>query len=1048
MQSKRWDYLILTAANRSQAKLYRQQLRIREELGFLSGFQQWMVVADPDGKRVGSGGSTICCLLEVLSAQQDVRDTDAWRASFGQLRILIVHGGGDSRRLPAYGPAGKVFVPLPCDSDGALGMTLFDRQLPIYAALPGPPPGRGQVIITSGDVLLRFDPAAVHFASAGITGLGCQAPPERAAHHGVYCCENAGTIRRFLQKPSVERQEQLGAINLFGKTILDIGVIEFDADTATRFLQMCDVGRDTDRHLGMSVEMRDAMMSHGLDFYREICCALGSETTWEEYLETVRDSGSRWPTELLSRFHQLASRLPSAVCVLDQCGFLHFGSTSEILSSGRRLVQERNRLGRDGACIHMNSRFSRDVPIPEADAWVEGCNVRETLSLSDRVVVVGVDVDEPLELPAGACLDVLPGHDRNGCSVYFVRCYRDEDPLHDTPAADVYLCGEPLSWWLEACGATDLEIWDRRLPTAQRTVWNAKLFPAEPRRDGYRHWLWMFQATQATSDQLRAWVEADRYSFEEMLWLADIQAFHDRRLDARAAEIRENLLYQFRHESAFSARDLSYVINRSGLAAEWVAAVISHARWQATHADRLDPREAFGVSRIVHTLASAVELQAHSDRPVTVHTLAEADALLASEDRAWLDEAGLRPCNAASVAAWVKRARDFAFSHLRAQIISGTKSHPMPHNALRPDEIVWARAPARLDLAGGWTDTPPYSLEHGGCVLNAAVELNGQSPIQAFARVISEPVIRVRSIDMGSQIELCHWDHLCQPDALSGQFSLVRAALAISGFERRATESLGEFLNHFGGGLELTTLAAIPKGSGLGTSSIMGSVLLATINRVLGRELSERELFYEVLRLEQKMTTGGGWQDQIGGLVHGVKLISSPPGMIPATTIRYFPADILDPGQNGGQTLLYYTGVTRLAKNILQQVVGRYLDRDREAMSVLHDLHDIAPRVGEAIAKKELAELGHLIGEVWELNKRLDPASSTGEIEGILARVRPWIHGAKLLGAGGGGFLLLVCRGTEEATCARRELNAHPPNERARFFDFSVNNRGLEVSVC
>ena len=71
-----------------------------------------------------------------------------------------------------------------------------------------------------------------------------------------------------------------------------------------------------------------------------------------------------------------------------------------------------------------------------------------------------------------------------------------------------------------------------------------------------------------------------------------------------------------------------------------------------------------------------------------------------------------------------------------------------PRNSLRSDEIVWARAPARLDLGGGWTDTPPYALEHGGRVLNAAVELNGQPPIQAFARTIAEPLVRIRSIDL------------------------------------------------------------------------------------------------------------------------------------------------------------------------------------------------------------------------------------------------------------------------------------------------------------
>ena len=84
----------------------------------------------------------------------------------------------------------------------------------------------------------------------------------------------------------------------------------------------------------------------------------------------------------------------------------------------------------------------------------------------------------------------------------------------------------------------------------------------------------------------------------------------------------------------------------------------------------------------------------------------------------------------------------------------------VPENTLRSDEIVWGRAPARLDLAGGWTDTPPFSLEFGGCVLNASVLLNGQPPVQAFARVMEEPLIRIRSIDRGTHVDVPDWETL------------------------------------------------------------------------------------------------------------------------------------------------------------------------------------------------------------------------------------------------------------------------------------------------
>jgi galactokinase/mevalonate kinase-like predicted kinase len=196
------------------------------------------------------------------------------------------------------------------------------------------------------------------------------------------------------------------------------------------------------------------------------------------------------------------------------------------------------------------------------------------------------------------------------------------------------------------------------------------------------------------------------------------------------------------------------------------------------------------------------------------------------------------------------------------------------------------------------------------------------------------------------------------------------------------------------------------------------------------------------------LTTGGGWQDQIGGSIGGLKLAACKAALVPEATIRYVPADVLDPRLNGGQTLLYYTGMTRLAKNILQNVVGRYLDRDREAMSALGHLAGLASRMAEAMGRKDVRHFGRLIDAAWALNRQLDPHSTTPEIEELLARIRPYLHGAKLLGAGGGGFLFLVARSPADAVCVTRLLEESPPNDRARFFDFQVSDSGLAVSVC
>ena len=172
----------------------------------------------------------------------------------------------------------------------------------------------------------------------------------------------------------------------------------------------------------------------------------------------------------------------------------------------------------------------------------------------------------------------------------------------------------------------------------------------------------------------------------------------------------------------------------------------------------------------------------------------------------------------------------------------------------------------------------------------------------------------------------------------------------------------------------------------------MGSALLAVIHRLIGRQLSQTELFHAVLQLEQALTTGGGWQDQIGGSLGGLKLIVTQPGLVPEATMHYVPDDILNPAVNGGRTLLYYTGITRLAKNILAQVVGRYLNRDRDAMATLQAIRDLAPQMADVIARKDLPLFGRLIAQAWQLNKELDAGATNEQVEDLLGRVRPHIY--------------------------------------------------------
>jgi galactokinase/mevalonate kinase-like predicted kinase len=375
-----------------------------------------------------------------------------------------------------------------------------------------------------------------------------------------------------------------------------------------------------------------------------------------------------------------------------------------------------------------------------------------------------------------------------------------------------------------------------------------------------------------------------------------------------------------------------------------------------------------------------------------------------------------------------------------------------PRLALKEDQIVWSRSPVRFDLAGGWTDTPPYCLEHGGAVVNMAVLLNGQPPIQVFVRPLREPVLSLKSIDLGVAESVATYQQLgTYRDPRSG-FSLPKAALAMAGFHPafatgRAIGSLRHRLTRFGGGLEISLLSAVPKGSGLGTSSILAATILGALNRACQLGWDEVALYNRVLGVEQLLTTGGGWQDQAGALFRGIKLVETRPGRDQTPSIRYLPSHLFAPPHANRTLLLYYTGITRLAKGILKEIVHDMFLGRFETLQTLSLIRANAHALFTAIQQSDRDAVNRCIARSWDLNKRLDPGTTTPAIEAILARCGTDLAAAKLLGAGGGGYILLCAKNPDSGDRLRRQLEDNPPNPRARFIDFEIAEKGLEVTV-
>ena len=390
---------------------------------------------------------------------------------------------------------------------------------------------------------------------------------------------------------------------------------------------------------------------------------------------------------------------------------------------------------------------------------------------------------------------------------------------------------------------------------------------------------------------------------------------------------------------------------------------------------------------------------------------------------------------------------DKAFALLREGL--GVESAAMPqqptaHLCVADDQIVWGRSPVRIDIAGGWTDTPPYCLMEGGNVINFAIELNGQPPLQTFVRPSKELRIVLRSIDLGAVEVVETNEQLTDFMHVGSPFSIPKAALVLAGFG--GTPSLRTQLEAFGSGIELTLLSAVPAGSGLGTSSILASTVLGTVNDFCGLAWDKNEIGRRTLILEQMLTTGGGWQDQFGGVLGGVKLLQTGSGFDQSPQVRWLPNDLWLQPEYRSCHLLYYTGITRTAKQILAEIVSRMFLNHGGELRLLREMKEHTMEMYDAIQRNDFVRMGTLVRKTWQQNQTLDSGTNPEAVAALTTLIDDLCLGYKLPGAGGGGYLYMIAKDPEAAARIKQILTEHRQNKNARFVEMSLSTTGLQIS--
>ena len=920
---------------------------------------EWFCTSDPIGSKLGSGGGT-AWLLEACK-QHIAPDKDFLEWLREEKRILL-HAGGQSRRLPGYAPSGKILTPIPVfrwARGQRLEQNLLSLQLPLYEQIMEKAPTSLRTLIASGDVYIRAGQPLQDIPDVDVVCYGLWVDPNLAKNHGVFVSSrsNPDKLDFMLQKPSVEELGKLMQTHLF---LMDIGIWLLSDRAVDLLIKRSKKGGELSYY----------------DMYSEFGLTLGEHP--------------RIADEELNG-------LSVAILPLPGGEFYHYGTSRELISSTlavQNLVNDQREIMHRKVKPHpamfvQNADVAYRLTADNSEIWIENSCVGKEWNIRQQTIITGVPTNDwKLNVPSGVCIDVVP----LGEAEYVARPYGFNDTFKGalTEERTIYQ-GISVREWL-SCRKVAVEEID-----GAHDLQAARLFPVCSTIEELGLVMrWMISEPELQEGK-EIWKRSRRLSADEISAYANL-----RRLAAQRDSFR---VMNWPVLARNYERSVFYQLNLDDAAHEFA---IHHLELP----DAL-PLSAPLMTRISDNMFRA-RVQQFSGKTYTEY-----------ERRAFgLMREGL------TAAALAKKQQ--------------------PHLSVYSDQIVWGRSPVRIDLAGGWTDTPPYCLNEGGNVVNIAIELNGQPPLQVYVKPCKEYKIILRSIDLGAIETVTTYEELSDFMQVGSPFCIPKAALELAGFQPEFSAdvyvTLEEQLKAFGSGIEITLLSAIPAGSGLGTSSILASTVLGAVSDFCGLKWDKNEICNRTLILEQLLTTGGGWQDQYGGVLRGVKLLQTHAGMEQSPLVRWLPDYLFTGSEYQKCHLLYYTGITRTAKGILAEIVRSMFLNSTEHLALLGSMKSHAFDLYEAIQRGNFDEMGRLVGKSWKQNQALDSGTNPASVEAIIRQIDDYCLGYKLPGAGGGGYLYMVAKDPEAAVKIRAILTQNPPNSCARFVDMTLSDKGLQVS--
>ena len=468
----KWDYIILTASNKAQATAYRNQIENRLEKGLLPEETTYAVLPDPEGKRVGSGGATFQ-VMRYIAEQEPERENP-----FKNRRILVIHSGGDSKRVPQYSAIGKLFSPVPRELPDGRSSTLFDEFIVGMSGVPS----RIQegMLVLSGDVLLLFNPLQIDAQFDGAAAISIKEPVATGKNHGVFLNDGHDYVKCFLHKQTEERLREMGAVNKAGNVDLDTGAVLFGSALLQALFRLISTEGKVDEKKFRQFCNEEARIS----FYGDFLYPLASDSTLEQYYNEQPEG--TYCEELMvcrKKIWETLCKFQMKLVCLSPAEFIHFGTTTELL---KLLTEEINdyefldwrpnvftNTQRVESAIH-DGLLEKDVVLEDGcyieSSWLAGSTVVKRGAIVSQMILQDMTVPEDT---------VWHGIRLKEQNAYLVRTYAVTDNPKKTLEENAGFLKGTLQTFLEDNGLCTDDLWD----TQDHSLWNAKLYSAHPAQE-------------------------------------------------------------------------------------------------------------------------------------------------------------------------------------------------------------------------------------------------------------------------------------------------------------------------------------------------------------------------------------------------------------------------------------------------------------------------------------------------------------------------------------------------------------------------------------